>query len=124
MSHPNDDNLEQYAQHYSEQGFWQKLTNSSRKAGRKVLSPTLRMYYSARDPATPVWARTTLYGALGYFISPIDAIPDITPVLGYTDDIGVMAAATAVVAMHITEEHIYKAEAQLGRWLDKKPKPS
>lgn len=120
MSQQNEDDVEQYAKHYSEQGFWQKLTSSSRKAGRKALGPALRMYYSARDPATPVWAKTTLYGALGYFISPIDAIPDITPILGYTDDIGVMAAATAVVAMHITKEHARQAEAQLGRWLGKK----
>lgn len=117
MSHQKDYDADHYRQHYSEEGFWKKLAQSSRKAGRKVLNPALRMYYSARDPDTPRWARTTLYGALGYFISPIDAIPDLTPVLGYTDDIAVMAAATAIVAAHITKEHIEKAEAQLDRWL-------
>ncbi|BBG31069.1 YkvA family protein [Zymobacter palmae] len=118
MSHQEND-ADRYRQHYSEEGFWKKLASSSRKAGRKALNPALRMYYSARDPSTPRWAKTTLYGALGYFISPIDAIPDLTPVLGYTDDIGVMAAATAVVAVHITKEHIKKAEEQVERWLGK-----
>lgn len=117
MSDQKDYNADHYRQHYSEEGFWKKVAKSSRKAGRKALTPALRMYYSARDSSTPTWARTTLYGALGYFISPIDAIPDLTPILGYTDDIGVMAAATAVVAMHITKEHIQKAEEQLERWL-------
>lgn len=119
MSSPKDPDTDHYQQLYSEEGFWKKLASSSRKAGRKALNSALRMYYSARDPATPMWAKTTLYGALGYFISPIDAIPDLTPVLGYTDDIGVMAAATAVVAAHITAAHIKQAEEQVSRWLGK-----
>ncbi|MFQ8736539.1 MAG: YkvA family protein [Bilophila wadsworthia] len=39
-----------------------------------------------------------IYGALGYFISPIDVIPGFHPVVGFTDDIGVLAAAVVVAA--------------------------
>ncbi|WP_211605080.1 YkvA family protein [Vreelandella arcis] len=48
-----------------------------------------------------MWAKTTIYGALGYFISPVDAIPDLAPIVGYADDIGVLAGALAMVAAHI-----------------------
>ncbi len=35
--------------------------------------------------------RATLFGALAYFILPIDVIPDILLGLGYTDDAAVTA---------------------------------
>lgn len=54
------------------------------------MEPALKMYYAATDADTPTWAKTTIYGALGYFISPIDVIPGITPLVGYTDDVGVL----------------------------------
>lgn len=82
----------------------------------KVLEQALKMYYSATDPDTPLWAKTTIYGALGYFISPIDAIPDLLPVLGYTDDIGVLIAAATAVAAHIKDEHVRKARDTLQQW--------
>jgi uncharacterized membrane protein YkvA (DUF1232 family) len=107
----------EYASHYSEAGFWNKVKHQAKNAGRKVLEQALKMYYSATDPDTPRWAKTTIYGALGYFISPIDAIPDLIPALGYTDDIGVLIAAAAVVATYIKDEHVQKARATLAQWL-------
>ena len=47
---------------------------------------------------------------------PIDAILDITPVVGYADDLGVIVAALAVVAAHIKPEHTEKALAKLREW--------
>ncbi|NIC05753.1 YkvA family protein [Billgrantia bachuensis] len=108
--------LEQNAAHYSEAGFWDKVGDSARKAGKKTLEPALKMYYSAQDPNTPLWAKTTIYGALGYFISPLDAIPDLTPFLGYTDDMGVLAGALAIVATRINDKHREQAKATLARW--------
>ncbi|GHB07980.1 YkvA family protein [Modicisalibacter luteus] len=103
---------------YSDDGFWKKTTKYAKKAGEKTLSPALRLYYSAQDSDTPTWAKTTIYGALGYFISPVDALPDITPALGYTDDIGILAGAIAVVAAHIKDEHSNKAKETLKRWFN------
>jgi uncharacterized membrane protein YkvA (DUF1232 family) len=108
--------LEENVGHYSEEDFWDKVSHSARRAGKKTLAPALKMYYSAQDPNTPLWAKTTIYGALGYFISPIDAIPDLTPFLGYTDDMGVLAGALAIVAARINDKHREKAKATLNRW--------
>ncbi|MFQ3788887.1 YkvA family protein [Halomonas sp. A29] len=108
--------LEANEAHYSEEGFWDKVAHSARRAGRKTLEPALKMYYSAQDPSTPLWAKTAIYGALGYFISPIDAIPDLTPIIGYTDDMGVLAGALAIVAAHINDKHREQAKATLARW--------
>jgi uncharacterized membrane protein YkvA (DUF1232 family) len=108
--------LKAHETHYSEEGFWDKVVHSARRAGKKTLAPALKMYYSAQDPNTPLWAKTTIYGALGYFISPIDAIPDFTPFLGYTDDMGVLAGALALVAARINDKHRDKAKTTLTRW--------
>lgn len=69
----------------------------------------LAAWFCARDPATPRRVRLTLLAALGYFVLPIDAIPDIMPLIGFTDDAAVIAAAIAAVAGSITPEHRERA---------------
>lgn len=110
-----EDNKE-YASEFSDDKFWDKVKGFAKFAGAKVLEPALKLYYSARDSDTPAWATTVVYGALGYFISPIDAVPDITPVVGYTDDLGILAAAVTAVAAHIKDEHVQKAKETLKQW--------
>jgi uncharacterized membrane protein YkvA (DUF1232 family) len=65
---------------------------------------------------TPVGAKSIIVGALGYFISPVDAIPDIIPVAGYTDDLGVLTMAFATVAMHVKDVHGDMAKEKLKQW--------
>ncbi|SEI48104.1 Uncharacterized membrane protein YkvA, DUF1232 family [Allopseudospirillum japonicum] len=108
----------QYQQSYSEAGFWDKAKTYAVKAGDQVLAPALTLYYAARDPQTPTWAKSTMYGALGYFILPVDAIPDLAPAIGYTDDLGVLVAACVTVAAHITKEHQALAQAKLAQWFN------
>jgi len=105
-----------YSGEFSDNGFWDKVKGYAKTAGESVLEPALKMYYSATDPDTPVWAKTTIYGALGYFISPVDAIPDVLPVVGYTDDLGILIAAAAAVAAHIKAEHADRARDTLREW--------
>ncbi len=106
----------QYQNAYSDAGFWQKAARFAGNAGKKVMATGLKLYYAAQDPDTPTWAKTIIFTALGYFISPADAIPDIVPVAGFSDDMGVLAAALAATAMHIKDEHVAKANATLARW--------
>ena len=106
----------EFEKEFSDNGFWDKVKKFAKSAGEAVLEPALKLYYAAQDPETPAWAKTTIYGALGYFISPVDAIPDITPLVGYSDDLGVLVAATAAVAAHVKEEHKAKAKDTLKQW--------
>ena len=73
----------------------------------------LAAWFCARDPATPRRVRLTLLAALGYFVLPVDAIPDIMPLLGFTDDAAVIAAAIAAVAGSITVEHRERARTAM-----------
>ena len=103
-------------QHYSETNFWDKLKHYALAAGKELVEKALWLYYAAQNPSTPTWAKSVMYGALGYFILPLDAIPDITPLIGYSDDLGVLAAALAAVSMYITDEVKQQAQQKLAAW--------
>lgn len=107
---------DQYSQAYSDGSFWDKIKGFAKSAGETVLEPALKLYYCSTDSDTPAWVKAVVYGPLGYFISPIDAIPDITPIIGYTDDLGVLATAVAATAAHIKDEHTQKAKETLKQW--------
>jgi len=97
-------------------GFWSKAKQVARKAGSPVLGSALKLYYAVRDPDTPAWARGVIIGALTYFIAPMDAVPDVVPFAGYTDDWGVLLAALATVGIHVKPEHSAKAKEKLDAW--------
>lgn len=118
MSDSFDKDNEKYRENYSDESFWNKASRYAKKAGKKVMEPSLKMYYAAQDKDTPLWAKTVIYGALGYFISPIDAVPDITPVVGYADDFTAIAAALAAVAAHVKDEHVQQAKDKMSQWFD------
>lgn len=105
-----------YERAYSEPRFWNKARRNAATAGRQVLEKALWLYYGAQSPDTPKWAKRVIYGALGYFVLPLDAIPDLAPLMGYTDDLGVMATALGVVAMHIDAGVRERARKRLEDW--------
>lgn len=101
---------------YSEAGFWTKVKDFAIQAGREVIEKALWLYYAAQRPDTPAWAKTTIYGALAYFMSPIDAIPDLTPLVGFTDDLGALAVAVSLVAAYINDDVKTQATQKLQDW--------
>ena len=78
----------------------------------------LAAYYCAFDRQTPRHVQAALLGAIAYFILPFDFVPDMLPVLGFTDDAAVLATALRMVAGHITKEHRDAARAALKRGID------
>jgi uncharacterized membrane protein YkvA (DUF1232 family) len=105
-----------YPDAYSAPRFWNKLTRHAKGAGRQAVEKALWLFYAVQSPSTPKWARRVIYGALGYFVFPLDAIPDLAPLVGYTDDLTVMAAALATVAVYITDDVKQQAADKLHLW--------
>lgn len=60
--------------------------------------------------------KAIILGALGYFITPLDLIPDITPGVGYSDDMMALIFALKKVSMHITEDDRQEAKKILRKW--------
>lgn len=69
------------------------------------------MYFCMIDSKTPIHIKGTIAAALAYFLSPVDAIPDVIAGLGFTDDATVIATALATIGIHITDEHRQQAES-------------
>lgn len=99
-----DVDMEIYADKYSETGLWDKIRDNVSSIGIKLIYKALQLYYVAQSPDCPAKVKAGIYGALGYLISPIDLIPDIVPVAGYTDDAAAIALALALAQMYVTEE--------------------
>ena len=78
----------------------------------------LAAYYCAFDKRTPRHVQVALLGALAYFILPFDFIPDMMPVLGFTDDAAILATAIRLVAGNITDDHREAARAALKRGVE------
>ncbi|MEX1095774.1 MAG: DUF1232 domain-containing protein [Planctomycetales bacterium] len=101
---------------FTEASFRQKLQRYALAAGREVVEWALQLFYALQAPGTPKWARTVILGALAYFIFPADAIPDMVPGAGYADDLGALAAALAMVHLHVTDDIRAKAGKKLAAW--------
>lgn len=96
--------------------FWIKL---KRLAVRLPFAEDLlAAYYCAFDRQTPSHVQATLLVAIAYFILPFDFIPDMVPVLGFTDDAAVLAATIRLVTSHIRPDHYEAARAAMTRGLD------
>lgn len=73
----------------------------------------LAAYYCAFDRQTPLQVKATLVAAIVYFVLPLDAIPDVMPVLGFTDDAAVLATAINLVSTYINPVHRQAAKDML-----------
>lgn len=93
--------------------FWIKLKQVAAKL--PFTEDLLAAYYCAFDKQTPRHVQVALMGALAYFVLPFDFVPDMMPVLGFTDDAAVLATAIRLVASHITDDHRAAARAALRR---------
>jgi uncharacterized membrane protein YkvA (DUF1232 family) len=63
------------------------LLSSLKQRARQLKSETLVLWFAARHPGTPWYAKLFVAGIVAYALSPIDLIPDFVPVLGYLDDL-------------------------------------
>ena len=108
--------VEKYGKNYSEAGLWDKIKDTAKKAGSNLIYEVLQLYYVAKNPNVPMKIRAAMVAPLGYFISPVDLIPDLTPVVGYSDDAAVIAMAIAFAHAYIDDDIRHDAKAQLCRF--------
>ena len=97
-------------------GFWVKVKRLG--AALPFVEDLLAAYYCAFDRDTALQVKAALLGALAYFVLPFDAIPDVLPMIGFTDDAAVLATAIRLVAGSITPAHRAAARAALARGLE------
>jgi uncharacterized membrane protein YkvA (DUF1232 family) len=96
-------------------GFWSKLKRVA--AGLPFAEDLLTAYYCAFDRDTPFQVKAALLAALAYFVLPLDIMPDVMPILGFTDDAAILATAIRMVATNVRPEHRDAAQRAIAREL-------
>ena len=109
-------NIEKYAGKYNEQDLIRKVTRTAKKAGIKVIYLALLLYYVLKNPRVTLTDKGLIWGALGYFILPIDIIPDFIPIAGFTDDLAALVGVFYAVAKNVTPEIEAQAKQKLRDW--------
>jgi uncharacterized membrane protein YkvA (DUF1232 family) len=97
---------------FSDASFLGLVRRSFLAIGEATLTQAFALYHALRDERTPTAAKATIGAALAYLVLPTDFIPDLIPLVGFTDDAGAIAAAATAVAASITPEHRRKAARQ------------
>lgn len=111
----NAANPNQTAEQPSEASFRSAVKTAMTKIGRPATIHSMKVWFAANSPAMPVKYKTVLWASIAYLVSPIDLIPDVTPIVGFTDDVGVITAALAYAHLYITDEITEKAHALYSR---------
>jgi uncharacterized membrane protein YkvA (DUF1232 family) len=108
---PGDDETQARREQKIRARFWPTL----KKAVRYVpfSRDLVAAYYCAMDPQTPKRARAILLAALAYFVMPFDVMPDLLAVVGFTDDVAVLAAAFRIIQSYISDRHYQAADEAL-----------
>ena len=109
-------NIKDYEKNFSFGGLMSKIKETAKKAGLKAIYMALLLYYALESPTITVMDKAIIYGALGYFITPIDIVPDVLPLIGLTDDIAVLAWAFSRVRHNVTDMTREKAKTKLKIW--------
>lgn len=96
--------LEKYARYYDEKSFWDKVATLPRAVAGRVLLKALVARELLLDGGVPLWAKASLVGVLGYFLMPLDMIPDVIPGFGYADDLALLTMVLANLDWLATDE--------------------
>ena len=100
----NEETISGYRSEYSETNFWSKIIGSAGKAGRRVVNMSLELYYAFKSGNMSAGDKAIVLAALGYLVCPFDFVPDMIPVLGFTDDLGALKIAYDKVSGSVTDE--------------------
>ena len=107
--------LQKYEQHYNDSSFLDKITKYGKLIGINALYKAVQLWFVLQKPDVPASTKAVIMGALGYLIAPLDFLPDLMPVLGYTDDFVAITFALMKVQGYIDEEVERKSKNLLAK---------
>lgn len=114
----NENELSKYADNYSEENLLHKISKFGAHIGLELLYKVAQLWCVLQKPEVPAKDKALIMGALGYLITPLDFLPDLTPVLGYSDDLVAITFALLKVQGYIDDEVKAEAKALLAKVFD------
>jgi len=110
--------LQKYKDKFTQQGFLDKIQRIAKRAGAKLVYVALLLYYLMQSDKVSLKDKAIMIGALGYLISPLDAVPDAIPIAGLSDDLGVLLYALSKVWSSVDDDMKKQAHEKLSKWFD------
>lgn len=93
------------------------FVDASRAWAHRIKRDGMTLWFAARHPATPWYAKAMGWLVVGYALSPIDLIPDFIPLLGYLDDV-ILLPAFIWLAVRMTPAAVLdECRARADAWL-------
>lgn len=106
MSTAAEKRLEQYREQATDESVEKidrRLLKMHRGRIAKIWDDVQALWAMVRDPAAAMSSKAVAVGALLYLVSPFDALPDVIPLFGLSDDAGVVLAAAASLAVALAK---------------------
>ena len=107
-----------YANKFSPSDFVDKVARVAKRAGAKLVYAALILYYTLQSDKVSTTDKALIVGALGYMISPLDAVPDAIPIIGLTDDLTVLVFVLKKAWGNVEDEIKDTARQRLTKWFD------
>lgn len=108
----NEKEIQNYGNNFDDKNFWSKLISCATTLGKKGVYLLLLLYYALKSDI-PANIKLLIIGAICWFLSPMDAIPDFVPVAGYADDVAVLMYAKHKADQYIDASVSNKAHNKL-----------
>lgn len=95
------------------------IKDQAQSMGIRLVYSALLLFHAYQSKDTPKWAKNIVIGSLAYFLSPIDGIPDLSPFIGFTDDLGILSFGMVSIACYIDKDVRKRARKNLARFFKK-----
>ncbi|HVL77361.1 MAG TPA: DUF1232 domain-containing protein, partial [Noviherbaspirillum sp.] len=102
---------------FREQAMLLRLGRLLRMTGRDIVV----LWYACRSPAAPRTLKLAAVLIALYVLSPIDLVPDWLPLLGWADDVTLLALALPALLALFPPDALIDARAAAARWTWRTP---
>ena len=99
-----EENQDKFRNNFKENHFWKKIYSISKRTTQEIIYNMLILFYTLKSQQISLKKKALIVAGLGYFISPIDLIPDFIPVLGLSDDLIVSIYLINLIKELVTPE--------------------
>ncbi len=100
--------------------MWQRIKSWA----RTLKNDGMTLWFCCRHPQLPWLPKMFALLVVGYFLSPIDLIPDFIPVLGYLDELILLPGCIYLILRMVPPAVLTEARAQATQWIAAhQPKP-
>ena len=93
------------------------ISNTLRIWAKRVKRDGVTLWFAGKHPKTPWYAKALGLFVVAYALSPIDLIPDFIPVLGYVDNVLLLAGLIWLTLQLLPPDVLTECRGQADVWM-------